>query len=549
MPLAIIIDNSLSMYKEINENGIKTSKREIASLLCEKLIDLVSSRDKYEFISLVSVSSNAQLLTEFTRDFTKAKQSLKIGKPGDCFNLESGLSKISEMVIDTFGCFTNVQILILTNEFDNSTQEYSIKNFYSKLKENEGIVKNFLESIGFDYDENKYFKNSILNNDILNSNYNFEFNKKLSATILPFSFPNRLDVICLQDKTIHAESGRFEFDDDNFDFRFVKSSNQDSKINYLNEIVDLNGSDGKVFCVDNLNNKFICENFLPEFFNSLFDPFDFELKCGNLKSMINLVPSPINKESRFYGYLGKELSSSIEIVGFINIPDFVTPQTISRHAIVPSCEIFQAEEKSSFFMLLYTSLKSENMAAVIKISADSYGAINCGTDGKTDPKKKSHLTLAIFRPDFSNVEAMLSKINAPETKITASPAKGQVQRPEYTKSYAKGCIVWYRAVNLQSDVQKIFRNAKKMNEKMPIFYKELNRVRKAAITFGIYELFQGLSRMFERELVNSANSYNAEASAQLGHVIRCLNLPEHKDYRRDIQPWTGPQSHSKQGRK
>lgn len=66
---------------------------------------------------------------------------------------------------------------------------------------------------------------------------------------------------------------------------------------------------------------------------------------------------------------------------------------------------------------------------------------------------------------------MLSKINAPETKITASPAKGQVQRPEYTKSYAKGCIVWYRAVNLQSDVQKIFRNAKKMNEKMPIFYK------------------------------------------------------------------------------
>lgn len=38
------------------------------------------------------------------------------------------------------------------------------------------------------------------------------------------------------------------------------------------------------------------------------------------------------------------------------------------------------------------------MAAIVKISSNSYGAINCGTDGKTDPKKKSHLTMAIFTP-------------------------------------------------------------------------------------------------------------------------------------------------------
>ena len=63
---------------------------------------------------------------------------------------------------------------------------------------------------------------------------------------------------------------------------------------------------------------------------------------------------------------------------------------------------------------------------------------------------------------------MLSKS---DTKIPASPAKGQVQKPQISKSYSKGCIVWYRAINLQTDVQKIFRNAKKMNEKMPIFYK------------------------------------------------------------------------------
>lgn len=244
----------------------------------------------------VSVSSSAQLLTEFTRDFTKAKEALKLAKPGDCFNLESGLSKISEMVIETFGCFTNIQILIITNEIDNSSQEYSIKNFYSKLKENKEILKNFLESIGLDFDEENYFKNSILNNDTLSSNYNFEFNKKLSTTILPFSFPNRLDIICLKSNNFQSEFGYFEFDDENFNFHFIKSNNQDSKINYLNEIIRLNGSDGKIFSIDNLNQKFISDYFLPQFFlNSLFDPFDFELKCGNLKSFINLVPSPINK--------------------------------------------------------------------------------------------------------------------------------------------------------------------------------------------------------------------------------------------------------------
>lgn len=244
----------------------------------------------------MSVSSSAQILTEFTRDFTKAKEALKLTTPGDCFNLESGLSKISEMIIDTFGCFTNIQILIFTNEVANSSHEYSIKNLYLKLKENKVILKNFLDSIGLDYDQENYFKNSILHNDILSSNFNFEFNKKLSTTILPFSFPNRLDVICLNGKNGLTETGCFNFDDETFKFNIIKSNNQNSKINYLNEIIRLNGSDGQVFCTNSIDRNFISDKFLPNIFESLFDPFVFELRCGNLKSLINLVPSPINKK-------------------------------------------------------------------------------------------------------------------------------------------------------------------------------------------------------------------------------------------------------------
>lgn len=55
MPIAIIIDNSLSMYKEINDmDALKTCPKEMACFLCEKIIDYVSIRDKYEFVSLVN---------------------------------------------------------------------------------------------------------------------------------------------------------------------------------------------------------------------------------------------------------------------------------------------------------------------------------------------------------------------------------------------------------------------------------------------------------------------------------------------------------------
>lgn len=54
--------------------------------------------------------------------------------------------------------------------------------------------------------------------------------------------------------------------------------------------------------------------------------------------------------------------------------------------------------------------------------------------------------------------------------------------------------------------------------------------------------------MFERELINSSNSYNAEATAQLTHVIRCLNLPEYRDYRKDISQFV-PQAPISKGQK
>ena len=58
-------------------------------------------------------------------------------------------------------------------------------------------------------------------------------------------------------------------------------------------------------------------------------------------------------------------------------------------------------------------------------------------------------------------------------------------------SYSSSPVVWIRQASLQSDIQKVLRHARKMPEKTPHFYKELNRIKKAALSIGFYELLEG----------------------------------------------------------
>lgn len=79
-----------------------------------------------------------------------------------------------------------------------------------------------------------------------------------------------------------------------------------------------------------------------------------------------------------------------------------------------------------------------------------------------------------------------------------------------------------------------------MQEKLALFYKELNRARKAALSFGFYELFEAMALMLERELANIATTQtnaNPETILQLSHCINCLRSNEYKDFRKDIQPF------------
>jgi hypothetical protein len=58
----------------------------------------------------------------------------------------------------------------------------------------------------------------------------------------------------------------------------------------------------------------------------------------------------------------------------------------------------QNKPSGSFAYFLYSTLKLENLAAVVSLGEEWYGAIHCMLDAKSDAKKKLNLALSVFTP-------------------------------------------------------------------------------------------------------------------------------------------------------
>ena len=105
--------------------------------------------------------------------------------------------------------YTNPKFIRAVN-----TQRISI-NFLLSMKINQLVFYLVILKIGIDFDEHMHF-NSILNEDILKSNYFTSGVNKQSYLSLkyPFSFPNKFDVICLAEyeDTIDNDDGFIRVD-------------------------------------------------------------------------------------------------------------------------------------------------------------------------------------------------------------------------------------------------------------------------------------------------------------------------------------------------
>ena len=173
---------------ELNEKLI--TKRELSHSVIKRIVQHISSMDKFEYFALVAYSSTAQVVSEFTRDQAKFLEQLDAVKIGDVGYLDVGLNAVNDLVIDEWACFSNIQVLLITNNVDN-LRSNSVKTIATRLKENKAILSEYFLSNGVDFDEKLHF-NSILGEDLLKSNFYTSLNKKnYFQCKFPFSFPNR----------------------------------------------------------------------------------------------------------------------------------------------------------------------------------------------------------------------------------------------------------------------------------------------------------------------------------------------------------------------
>ncbi len=86
------------------------------------------------------------------------------------------------------------------------------------------------------------------------------------------------------------------------------------------------------------------------------------------------------------------------------------------------------------------------------------------------------------------------------------------------------------------DVQKILRQARKLPEKQTLFYRELNRLKRAALCVGFHELLEGLASTFERECRTLPGNAHPDCALQLSHAADELRKESALDLELEIKP-------------
>lgn len=246
----------------------------------------------------VTFSSTAQVVCESTRDYTKLIESLENLKVGNSCLIDEGLNKVSELAVEEWAGFTNVNIILITDDVESSRTN-SVRQLCEKLKENKRILKNLYVLNGVDYDE-KIHTSSILNDEFIAAyrESGGVLREAYFSCQYPFSFPNRFDVVCLSEQFVPATSNcqttRVEYEYD--DLKQVKVSHLNgsgnSKLNSLTELLELNNSTGRVFSTESLQLDYVQNKFVNSLFEEIYHKVTYDLKCGHLSSTITLIPNP-----------------------------------------------------------------------------------------------------------------------------------------------------------------------------------------------------------------------------------------------------------------
>ncbi|CAH1795763.1 unnamed protein product [Owenia fusiformis] len=493
MPTIILLDVSLSMTRPVNipDTNEEYQRRHLAIQGINTLLDHITTHSKLEFISLMIFSSQWEQVVNFTRDVDSIKSALTKLDDYDKTNVCNGLQGVLQVVTEEWGTNAPCQIVLIT---DGSTGTGS------------DSLKHHIQ-----YRDTKF--------------------------PLPFPFPSKLHICCVGSQEEPSVS---------------------ASLPLYNRLIDLNGGKGGVFVPEGSLNITSIQQLFSQLAEKYFSPFNAVLNCGNLKCKVQLFPAPEDYKMQS---LKKSVSNDLQILGFVDIQDVASPAGLSRHLVLPNPptkedesqpngekenkDIKEDEEETdefktpSFTVLLHGALKVHSMIALTQIGEDWYGMLYSFADNR----KKSNLMLTIYEPGkyclpwLGNMDMLAPATDFPEPPYGEDDNKSPFPvRPKEKRSYANNCVVWLKASGVQADIQKMLRHARKLPEKQQHFYKELNRLRRAALSYGFTALLKSVALMLERECTCLPGSSHPDAALQLTHAANALKSEQFRDITQNIVP-------------
>ncbi|XP_050358266.1 integrator complex subunit 14 [Nymphalis io] len=505
MPTVILLDVSLSMSRPVPTTDTTESHTRftLATAAINTFLDYLCIHAKLEYVALVTFSSVYEVAVPFTRDFDTIRTKLPLLDDGDKTCIETALHGVNQLILNEWGYQTPVQIILVT---DGSSGVGAIGR-----------------------------------------------NRIIQALPLPPTYPGKIHVLPIVSPHDLSLQYAMPIYQKIVDLACNTTNNSNSNI-----------SRGAIYTPDQLNVPGViaamtrlCEQHYQEFWCTL--------KCGQLETRVQLFPAPhpASQEGLSGSYT---LSSQLHVVGFLQQQDLGTPIAISKHLVIPQAQIgsntaprenygsktptkegsstegTSTEEDSSdpskvsnFCVLLHGALKVEGMSAIVQLGADWWGTLSAWCE--VSRARRSCLLLSVLRPGASAAPWLgpLDQLGPVEENSTSTDTFPVRSWRSYSGG-GSGCA-WARPHALLADVQKVLRHARKLPDKTQHLYKELNRLRRAAISLGFAELLTCVGSALERECTALPSSAPPECALQLAHAAAALRDPRTAlDIKHTLQP-------------
>ncbi|MFH4977468.1 hypothetical protein AB6A40_004177 [Gnathostoma spinigerum] len=230
------------------------------------------------------------------------------------------------------------------------------------------------------------------------------------------------------------------------------------------------------------------EQFAKQIVSELYPSDVHTLTCGMLRVPIEIIPP--HYESVW--------DETIDIVGFVKLSNLHNAPLIDYRYVVerkgskPKSKDPAAGADEGLVSLICSGLATEESVAICHLSGEQYGALSASRDADSDCMRliiqvfPEGIDAGLWKPDFTKLTAKLS-LNPEKEKDSYDIC---IPAEQYaTASYAhtqRTC--WNDVYGIQADIQKVLRLLKKIPDRLPQFYAEVNRLRLHACAIAADEI-------------------------------------------------------------